>query len=334
VNHYRSESSAQIEPFLFVMPWMTELDELLLDVVGRCSTWPQRMHEFRNVLKRRDAEKAAKVVLTLEQMQTRFKELCQVVPRGNTTAMSWNSSRLKLLKTVDENTAGESHEAKTVVFNGGVKEKGWTFVATLEQVKAKLEWLARRREHDKPPARTTRKKRTEERGGSSKKAPASRQRKPKRQRVGADVATGTAPLAWAPSGASSTEDGDAECDLGLINGFDCSVPESDDSDAEDGSGVSGVFTSNASLLGSEPASSTSGGLHGATGRRNSTSGSEVSQNDSTPNASTGTQEAEVVEQRAANGPGELEIAGKDTMAVHLRWLLNKQLMSDVTFIGE
>lgn len=74
------------------------------------------------------------------KMQSHFKELCESVQLTFPVAAPCPGapSGVELLLTVDRNTHGESYEVKTVLFNHAIKEKGWTFTASLEQVKKKL----------------------------------------------------------------------------------------------------------------------------------------------------------------------------------------------------
>ncbi|KAE9041041.1 hypothetical protein PR002_g4642 [Phytophthora rubi] len=124
--------------------WTEELDELLLDVTGRFATWSERVRAFVNVLERREFTRGPDPPFTAEEMQSHFKELCERIPIQIPTnrSVSWNAKRTELLLTIHRNTEGESYEVKTVLFNQAIKEKGWTFSASLEQVKKKLQATA------------------------------------------------------------------------------------------------------------------------------------------------------------------------------------------------
>ncbi|KAJ8552259.1 hypothetical protein ON010_g10285 [Phytophthora cinnamomi] len=127
--------------------WTEELEELLLDVTGRFVSWPERLQEFVNVLERREFTRMPTPPFTEEEMQTHFKEVCKQVPIEvcSTRSMTWSAKRTELLLSIDSNTPGESYEVKTVLFNQAVKEKGWTFSASLLQVKKKLMAISSRR---------------------------------------------------------------------------------------------------------------------------------------------------------------------------------------------
>ncbi|KAE9280930.1 hypothetical protein PF008_g28020 [Phytophthora fragariae] len=126
--------------------WTEELDELLLDVTGHFATWSERVRAFVNVLERREFTRGPDPPFTAEEMQSHFKELCERIPIQIPTnrSVSWNAKRTELLLTIHRNTEGESYEVKTVLFNLAIKEKGWTFSASLEQVKKKLQATGRR----------------------------------------------------------------------------------------------------------------------------------------------------------------------------------------------
>ncbi|TDH68985.1 hypothetical protein CCR75_000944 [Bremia lactucae] len=121
--------------------WAIEHDELLLSVAGRYGTWPERMHVFTQELhSRRDFLLLPEPAFTLPEIQSHLKKLCNNVPNEPIQSLSngWYPKRTTLLQQIDANTKDESYEVKTVVFNHAVKEKGWSFRATLDQVKWKL----------------------------------------------------------------------------------------------------------------------------------------------------------------------------------------------------
>ncbi|KAG6976531.1 hypothetical protein JG688_00001256 [Phytophthora aleatoria] len=103
--------------------------------------WPERVQAFTNELhKRRDFLPMPEPAFTLPEIQNHLNELCEIAPTGPVKSLSkgWYPKRTELLQTIDNNTIGESNEVKTVLFNHAVKEKGWNFSATIEQVKWKL----------------------------------------------------------------------------------------------------------------------------------------------------------------------------------------------------
>ncbi|GMG15370.1 unnamed protein product [Phytophthora fragariaefolia] len=125
--------------------WTNLLDELLLDVAGRFATWPERVNEFSSTLKRRDFVVTPVPPFTVEEMQSHLKELCEQIATAipSDSAISWSHKRKELLLAIDRNTQGESYEVKTVLFNQAVKEKGWTFSTSLQQVTRKLKAMGR-----------------------------------------------------------------------------------------------------------------------------------------------------------------------------------------------
>ncbi|KAF1777745.1 Tyrosine-protein kinase, catalytic domain [Phytophthora cactorum] len=130
--------------------WTAEHDELLLSVAGHYSMWPERVQAFTNELhKRRDFLPMPEPAFTLPEIQNHLNELCEIAPTGPVKSLSkgWYPKRTELLQTIDNNTIGESNEVKTVLFNHAVKEKGWNFSATIEQVKWKLGRLPRNGQH-------------------------------------------------------------------------------------------------------------------------------------------------------------------------------------------
>ncbi|ETK74649.1 hypothetical protein F441_18976 [Phytophthora nicotianae CJ01A1] len=298
-----------------------EHDELLLSVAGRHGTWPERVQAFTDELhKRSDFLPMPEPAFTLLEIRNHLNELCEIVPIGLVKSLSsgWYPKRTELLQTIDNNTVGESNEVKTVLFNHAVKEKGWSFIATLEQVKWKLGRLPRNNQHTgtaSVPALST-----SSRQSSGMKRPSTNSTgtwiKSKRQHVENDATTESDKPA---TNTILPVVDHVENDSCLVdNGFEgeCIVTESDGSDIGriEGDGAPGVSRG-------EPVPSPESGNGAGTAKAHGHQRGEI-------NVCRDVRTE--VEQTRIDNQNEAE----ETMTTHLRSLVNNKLMSDVVFVVE
>ncbi|KUF96066.1 Ketol-acid reductoisomerase [Phytophthora nicotianae] len=297
-----------------------EHDELLLSVAGRHGTWPERVQAFTDELhKRSDFLPMPEPAFTLLEIRNHLNELCEIVPIGLVKSLSsgWYPKRTELLQTIDNNTVGESNEVKTVLFNHAVKKKGWSFIATLEQVKWKLGRLPRNNQHTgtaSVPALST-----SSRQSSGMKRPSTNSTgtwiKSKRQHVENDATTESDKPA---TNTILPVVDHVENDSCLVdNGFEgeCIVTESDGSDIErtEGDGAPGVSRG-------EPVPSPESGNGAGTAKAHGHQRGEI-------NVCRDVRTE--VEQTRIDNQNEAE----ETMTAHLRSLVNNKLMSDVLFVA-
>ncbi|KAG4061941.1 hypothetical protein PC123_g3193 [Phytophthora cactorum] len=303
--------------------WTAEHDELLLSVAGHYSMWPERVQAFTNELhKRRDFLPMPEPAFTLPEIQNHLNELCEIAPTGPVKSLSkgWYPKRTELLQTIDNNTIGESNEVKTVLFNHAVKEKGWNFSATIEQVKWKLGRLPRNGQHTGDANVPTQPTSVQQCSGTKRTSTESTGTwfTRKRQNVGN----------YATTNSFSVAD-DAENEANLVdNGYKRGyiVTESDGSDIEH-TGGDGVPT----VVREEPVPSPDSGDSAGTTKARENIGNH------------GHQRVEIkvrrevrteLEQTSINSHKETSITGGETMTTHLRLLVNNKLMSDVVFVVE
>ncbi|KAE9066211.1 hypothetical protein PF005_g27167 [Phytophthora fragariae] len=339
--------------------WTEELDELLLDVTGRFATWSERVRAFVNVLERREFTRGPDPPFTAEEMQSHFKELCERIPIQIPTnrSVSWNAKRTELLLTIHRNTEGESYEVKTVLFNLAIKEKGWTFSASLEQVR-----------------RNSRQLIEEETQFSNKRARQQvnvREKNPKQQKVesGAGVAATRSNTATSCSSVIVAADVAGRDVQDESNKEDFSLSMDEFSSLESETESDGGSCVNTAARGRNDAAITSSvvGISDHSTATKCTSDPTAttpphcddqgsSDELSSDETSDGTQEQETAFeaqvaglasqnemgggvrvddlQRAEVGVVDAGVSGVDSMATHLHSLVNNKLMSDVTFIVE
>ncbi|KAG3099857.1 hypothetical protein PC122_g3395 [Phytophthora cactorum] len=287
------------------------------------SMWPERVQAFTNELhKRRDFLPMPEPAFTLPEIQNHLNELCEIAPTGPVKSLSkgWYPKRTELLQTIDNNTIGESNEVKTVLFNHAVKEKGWNFSATIEQVKWKLGRLPRNGQHTGDANVPTQPTSVQQCSGTKRTSTESTGTwfTRKRQNVGN----------YATTNSFSVAD-DAENEANLVdNGYKRGyiVTESDGSDIEH-TGGDGVPT----VVREEPVPSPDSGDSAGTTKARENIGNH------------GHQRVEIkvrrevrteLEQTSINSHKETSITGGETMTTHLRLLVNNKLMSDVVFVVE
>ncbi|KAE8970630.1 hypothetical protein PF011_g26344 [Phytophthora fragariae] len=339
--------------------WTEELDELLLDVTGRFATWSERVRAFVNVLECREFTRGPDPPFTAEEMQSHFKELCERIPIQIPTnrSVSWNAKRTELLLTIHRNTEGESYEVKTVLFNLAIKEKGWTFSASLEQVR-----------------RNSRQLIEEETQFSNKRARQQvnvREKNPKQQKVesGAGVAATRSNTATSCSSVIVAADVAGRDVQDESNKEDFSLSMDEFSSLESETESDGGSCVNTAARGRNDAAITSSvvGISDHSTATKCTSDPTAttpphcddqgsSDELSSDETSDGTQEQETAFeaqvaglasqnemgggvrvddlQRAEVGVVDAGVSGVDSMATHLHSLVNNKLMSDVTFIVE
>ncbi|KAF4140939.1 BTB/POZ domain-containing protein [Phytophthora infestans] len=269
-----------------------EHDELLLSVAGRHGTWPERMQAFTDELRKRsDFLPMPTPAFTLREVQSHLLKLCENVPTGPVKSLSsgWYPKRTELLQTIARNTRGVSHQVKTVLFNHAVKEKGWSFTATLEQVKWKLERLSGNSQHSAAadvPIQSS-----------------SSSQKPGTKRSNANK-TGT----WATSKRQKAANDDfTEGDRSATSSYS-SASDDAENDTSD-NGFEGENIGDGSVV------------------EHIEGGGSPSEEPAPPPAS------EVEEKRSHNQKETASSRG-ETMAAHLRSLVNNKLMSDVVFVVE
>ncbi|KAE8906045.1 hypothetical protein PF003_g9842 [Phytophthora fragariae] len=331
--------------------WTEELDELLLDVTGRFATWSERVRAFVNVLERREFTRGPDPPFTAEEMQSHFKELCERIPIQIPTnrSVSWNAKRTELLLTIHRNTEGESYEVKTVLFNLAIKEKGWTFSASLEQIEEETQFSNKR----------------------ARQQVNVREKNPKQQKVesGAGVAATRSNTATSCSSVIVAADVAGRDVQDESNKEDFSLSMDEFSSLESETESDGGSCVNTAARGRNDAAITSSvvGISDHSTATKCTSDPTAttpphcddqgsSDELSSDETSDGTQEQETAFeaqvaglasqnemgggvrvddlQRAEVGVVDAGVSGVDSMATHLHSLVNNKLMSDVTFIVE
>ncbi|KAG7379480.1 hypothetical protein PHYPSEUDO_008527 [Phytophthora pseudosyringae] len=330
--------------------WTAEHGELLLSVAGRHGTWPERMRTFTDELnKRRDFLPVPEPACTLTEIQDHLKELCEVVPCGpvKSLATGFYPKRTELLIAIHKNTVGESNEVKTVLFNHAIKEKGWSFTATLEQVEWKLNRLGENmpgqangasqssnNEKEAGSKRTSRKRTTDSRqSGKRQKVTGNDVAKESAARTRPSARTDPSPVVLEV--ADGAVDAGAESDLNFLdNSFE---RESDDSDTDNTSaaGTPEVAANVPAAARDRQHNYFTSGTAREEGAATETRGEVPLHGQNRVGVNIHDElTAQVSEVAKVDDQNDMMLEGEGAMTAHLHLLVNNELMSDVTFIVE